>query len=89
MPKSPGHNKRALAALDDGTPKMNRFLFAAALGLAALAGPAAGEDLLQIYREAQQNDPAIAAAKYDLTIKSDTQPDLNRNFGFASATITA
>ena len=46
---------------------MNRRLLALAaplvLGLAAFAGPAAGEDLLQIYREAQRSDPAIAAAK--------------------------
>ncbi|MEO8303653.1 MAG: TolC family outer membrane protein [Betaproteobacteria bacterium] len=99
---------------------MNRFLFAAALGLAAVAGPAAGEDLLQIYREAQRNDPTIAAAKfaweaaqeklpqaragllpnaslsgaanynnYDATIKADPQVDFNRNFGFASATVSA
>jgi outer membrane protein len=34
-----------------------------ALGLALPAGSAAGEDLMQIYREAQRNDPAIAAAK--------------------------
>ena len=35
------------------------------LALAALfcAAPAAGEDLLQIYREAQQNDPTLAAAR--------------------------
>jgi len=33
------------------------------LSLAAIAGPATGEDLMQIYREAQRNDPAIAAAK--------------------------
>jgi outer membrane protein len=45
---------------------MIRFLALAmplALGLAAIAGPAAGEDLMQIYREAQRNDPAIASAK--------------------------
>ena len=34
-----------------------------ALGIAIFAGPAVGEDLLQIYREAQRNDPAIASAK--------------------------
>jgi outer membrane protein len=35
------------------------------LALAGLlfAAPAAGEDLLQIYREAQQNDPTLAAAR--------------------------
>ena len=34
-----------------------------AFGLLLLARSAAGEDLLQIYRDAQRNDPAIAAAK--------------------------
>lgn len=34
-----------------------------ALTFALAAFPAAGEDLMQIYREAQQADPAIAAAK--------------------------
>jgi len=34
-----------------------------ALLLAALAGPTAAEDLMQVYREAQQNDPALAAAR--------------------------
>ncbi len=46
---------------------MTRRLFAlaaaAALGLAVAAGPAAAEDLLQIYRDAQGADPGIAAAK--------------------------
>ena len=46
---------------------MKRRLFALAIpvavGLAVLAGPAAGEDLMQIYQEAVRNDPAIAAAK--------------------------
>jgi len=35
---------------------------ALALALAA-AAPARAEDLLQVYREAQQNDPALAAAR--------------------------
>jgi len=91
-----------------------------AIGLSTLAGSAAGEDLMQIYREAQRNDPAIAAAKaqfeasqeklpqaqagllpsaslsananynnYDLTIRSDPRQELNRSFGFASATVSA
>ena len=34
-----------------------------ALGLATASLTAAGEDLMDIYREAQQNDPAIAAAR--------------------------
>ena len=91
-----------------------------ALGFAAIAGSAAGEDLMQIYREAQRNDPTIAASKaaweaaqeklpqaragllpsaslsgnanvnnFDATIRSDPQVDINRNFGFASATVSA
>jgi outer membrane protein len=39
------------------------LVLSAALALAFAALPAAGEDLLQIYREAQRNDPAIASAK--------------------------
>jgi outer membrane protein len=89
-------------------------------GFAVLAGPSAGEDLMQIYREAQRNDPAIAAANaawvasqeklpqaragllpsaslsasanynnFDLTIKTDPRQELNRNFGFAGATVSA
>jgi outer membrane protein len=46
---------------------MNRrllsFAIPLALGFALIGRPAAGEDLMQIYREAQQNDPTIAAAK--------------------------
>ncbi len=34
-----------------------------ALGLAAVAASAAGEDLMEIYREAQQRDPTIAGAR--------------------------
>jgi outer membrane protein len=90
------------------------------MALAAYAGPAAADDLLQIYRDAQMNDPAIAAAKaawtasqeklpqaeagllpsvslagaanynnYDATIRSDPKVDINRSFGFASATVSA
>jgi outer membrane protein len=39
------------------------FAIPLAVGLALVGRPATGEDLMQIYREAQQNDPAIAAAK--------------------------
>ena len=57
---APGRNQRARRRARrwnaDNEP-IPRFRHAAALGLAALAGPAAGEDLLQIYREAQLNDP--------------------------------
>ena len=117
-------NERAATAQENGMVTMKRRLLAIAmplaLGCAALAGPAAGEDLMQIYREAQRNDPAIAAAKatwvatqeklpqaragllpsaslsananynnYDATIKSDPQTDINRSFGFGSATLSA
>ena len=37
--------------------------FAVAAALAVLAGPVAGEDLLQVYREAQKQDPPIASAR--------------------------
>jgi outer membrane protein len=90
----------------------------AALGLAARG--AAGEDLLEIYREAQRYDPAIAAARanwqatqeklpqarsallpqvaltgsanlnrYDASLHTDPRADLNRNFWFGGATISA
>jgi outer membrane protein len=36
---------------------------AVALSLAFVVGTAAGEDLVQIYREAQRNDPTLAAAR--------------------------
>jgi len=39
------------------------FALSVAIAFAFAALPAAGEDLLQVYREAQRNDPAIAAAK--------------------------
>ena len=50
---------------------MKRFSFdsacaaivAAALGALCAAAPAVAEDLMQIYREAQQNDPTLAAAR--------------------------
>jgi len=45
----------------------------ASLGL-ALAGPAAAEDLVQIYREAQQNDPAIAAARANWNATQERLP---------------
>jgi outer membrane protein len=46
-----------------------------ALGpLLLLAGPAAGEDLLQIYRDAQRNDPAIAAAKANWDATQEALP---------------
>ncbi len=45
-------------------PQLLRSAMLAASLVAALgAGPATGEDLLQIYREAQKSDPALAAAR--------------------------
>lgn len=45
-----------------------------ALILAALAGPAAAEDLMQVYREAQQNDPTLAAARANWTATQERAP---------------
>ncbi len=45
-----------------------------ALILALAALPAAGEDLLQIYRDAQQADPALAAAKYNWSATQEKAP---------------
>jgi len=57
---------------------MNRLLPALAvsmaLGCAAFAGPAAGEDLLQIYREAVQNDPALASAQSNWQAAQEAVP---------------
>ena len=47
-------------------PTMMRFpalAFTAAFGFAAIAGPAAGEVMLQIYRDALTSDPTLAAAR--------------------------
>lgn len=44
-------------------PFFRSMILAACLVAAAGAGPAFGEDLLQIYREAQKSDPALAAAR--------------------------
>jgi len=44
-------------------PRLLALAAPLALGLATLAGPVCGEDLMQIYREALRADPAIAAAK--------------------------
>jgi outer membrane protein len=42
---------------------VRRAVLPLALAVLCAAPPAAGEDLLQIYRQAQQNDPALAAAR--------------------------
>jgi outer membrane protein len=45
-----------------------------ALILAALAGAAAAEDLMQVYREAQQSDPSLAAARANWTATQERAP---------------
>jgi len=45
------------------TTPMKKWLRTCALALAFVASVAQAEDLLQIYREAQKQDPAIAAAR--------------------------
>jgi len=45
-----------------------------ALALGAAALPAAGEDLMQIYREAQRADPGIAAAQANWTATQEKAP---------------
>jgi outer membrane protein len=46
----------------------------AVLGLASLAAPASGEDLLQIYREALRADPAIASAQANWVATQEKAP---------------
>ncbi len=45
-----------------------------ALALAAAAGPAAGEDLLQVYRDGQRYDAAYSAARYTLEAGRERLP---------------
>jgi len=46
----------------------------ALVALVAVAPSARGEDLLQIYREAQQNDPVLAAARASWTATQEAVP---------------
>ena len=55
------------------TPMKLRLL-AVPLALALLAGPARAEDLVQIYREAQQNDPSLAAARANWNATQERVP---------------
>ena len=55
-------------------PRLLALAAPLALGLATLAGPASGEDLLQIYREALRADPAIAAAKANWEATQEKAP---------------
>jgi outer membrane protein len=54
--------------------KLRLIAFAVALVLAVAAGPAAAEDLLQVYREAQQSDPTLAAARANWTATQERVP---------------
>src|SRR6478736_8529489 len=54
----------AAPSFEKTLPMIRSSVTATALALAlAAAAPARAEDLLQVYREAQQNDPALAAAR--------------------------
>jgi len=55
-------------------PRLLALALPLALGLATLAGPAFGEDLVQIYREALRADPAIAAAKANWEATQEKAP---------------
>ena len=47
---------------------------AVAFGFSAFAGPAAGEDLLQIYRDALVADPTLGAARSTYTATQEQLP---------------
>ena len=53
---------------------MKPSLLAFALSLASLAAPAAAEDLVQIYREAQKSDPTLAAARANWNATQERVP---------------
>ena len=53
---------------------MKRRLLALAVPLLFAAFPAAGEDLMDIYREAQRNDPALAAARANWAATQERAP---------------
>jgi outer membrane protein len=54
--------------------KARRCAVTVAVAFAFAALPAAGEDLIQIYREAQQADPALAAAKASWVATQEKAP---------------
>ena len=58
-----------------------------ALALAIGTGPAAAEDLLQIYREAQRNDPAIASARASWAATQEKLPQARAGL-LPNATLT-
>jgi len=55
-------------------PGASRPLLPLALAAWLAAAPAAGEDLMQVYREAQLNDPALAAARSNWTATQERVP---------------
>ncbi len=69
-------------------PRLLAFAVPLALGLATLTGPAFGEDLLQIYREAVRADPAIAAAKAQWEAAQEKLPQA-RSFLLPQASLSA
>ena len=58
------------------------------LGCAIFARPAIGEDLLQIYREAQSNDPAIASARASWVATQEKLPQARAGL-LPSVTVSA
>ncbi|MCL4763250.1 MAG: TolC family outer membrane protein [Burkholderiales bacterium] len=54
--------------------KLRQLALVVPLAIAAAAGPAAGEDLMQIYRDAQQNDPVLAAARANWAATQERVP---------------
>ncbi|HEX4883088.1 MAG TPA: TolC family outer membrane protein [Casimicrobiaceae bacterium] len=54
--------------------KLRLLAVAVPLALAAFAAPVGAEDLLQIYREAQQHDPSLAAARANWSATQERVP---------------
>ena len=55
-------------------PRFSAFACPLALGLATIAAPAIGEDLMQIYREALRADPVIASAQANWVATQEKAP---------------
>jgi outer membrane protein len=55
-------------------PRLLAIVLPLAFGLAGMAGTAAGEDLIQIYREALANDPVLASARATWTATQEAVP---------------
>src|SRR5438445_2960892 len=71
-------------------PSIRLYRFTSACGLAAAvaAGPAAAEDLLQVYRDAQRYDAVYSSARYSLEAGRERIPQA-RALLLPSANITA